>query len=735
MKLKLKGKSFLLIISILISFICTRLPLLQIFDYEYAVVFSFVNYFLSAIAGFLFVRGQSSPSKTKWNRALWLMLMIVLNLIPVAISFLNTFLFGVCDPYRGFSYFLVFAIPASLIGFTTALFSNYQSGKYKFLIFTIISFIMLTIPIVEIYLLPQIYFYNPILTFFPGTIYDEDIPISFNIVVYKTIIVIFFSILLYIIIIKPVQFKKKYITLGVYFVAIIFVLIKSELGFQTKFDKIIQSLGGKYESKNFVIVYPKEIDALEIDYLIKLHEYELQNLKNQMDIRINSKITSIIFRNREEKRKIFGAGQADVSKPWLNQIYSELGTVDRVIKHELVHILSSEFGVGIFKLSKNFNPSLIEGLAMAFENNYNDYDIDYLAYQLIKSNSNPPLEYLFAGFDFFSHSSSVAYIYSGSFMNYLRRIYGNEKIKLLYQTMDFEKIYKKNLSQLEKGFIKNLEAQDYKFNSSQAMLYFGRQPIFKKVCLRQTAILLKEAQERKNDNDFRSAKAIYLQLFKKTHNINSLIGYVEIILKQKKYSDAEKIVSKEIERYSENSSYYYLKFWLADIKVLCGKFDEAALIYNELKNKHLSFNYEAYIKFRLSLLNSNPNSVREFLSKTKFRNELLIDIAKKMNQSEVVDVQILQAEESDEIYKITKAYFEEGFDVESVKSAETAFYASKLFLKNAEYNLAEDLIKKALNFAPENKKQNYLEQLLRINWFKYQSENKSRLNDSSYSKN
>jgi hypothetical protein len=712
------SKIILISISAIVSLICTQVPLLNVFDYEYSVFISVLNYFLSAVTGFIFFRDKVSSLKNKIKKLL--IVLFLINFIPVFFSFSHTLLFGVCSPWRGFSYFIVFTVPSSLIGFSTAVFANFQSRKFAVLIFLISTVFLFFMPLIEIFFFPQIYFYNPILTFFPGTIYDEDISVSFTIIAYKFLIVVFFAGILFLVYNK--KLKKKYVILFIYFSATLFFLFKSSFGFQTSFSKIEQVLEGRYESNNFVIIYPEEISEKQLSYIIKLHEYELDNLLKEMQIKPKQKIISVLFRSQSEKRNIFGAGQADVSKPWMNQIYSEVDNIDKVLKHELVHILSAEFGWGILHLAKNFNPSMIEGLAMAYEDNYNDYDIDYLAFLIFQSKLNPPLENLFSGMNFFSHSSSLAYIYSGAFIKYLKNTYGNNKIKQLYHTLDFNKIYKKNVANLEKEFIKNLMDIGFQYNSAQANYYFGRQPILKKVCMRQSAILMKEANAMREKKDFSAAKKIYLQLFNSTHNIGALIGYVEIILSQKKYTQAERLISSEIENYSGNSNYYYLKYLLADIKLLLGKFAEANYIYNELLNNHISFVYDSFLRLRLELLGFNPDLAKEFLTDKEKRNEFLKRVFDKLNKHEIKDAYIIFAEESPLFYDLIKEHLINEFEVNDESSAQTAFMASKLFLKNSDFDFAKGFILKALNFVDKNKRQVYLEQLYRINWFIYQKE-------------
>ena len=153
-----------------------------------------------------------------------------------------------------------------------------------------------------------------------------------------------------------------------------------------------------------------------------------------------------LFDNRIQKKELFGAGNADVAKPWQNAIYISADSWDRTLKHELVHVFSAEFGTGLFKLASGFNPALIEGIAEAIEGTSDEISIKDFTYLAFSNNHKIDIESLFSGLNFFKSNSSLAYTFSGAFIKFLINKYGIEKVKLFYGNGDFRSVFKSDLN-------------------------------------------------------------------------------------------------------------------------------------------------------------------------------------------------------------------------------------------------------------------------------------------------
>ena len=158
--------------------------------------------------------------------------------------------------------------------------------------------------LLEFYFYPQVYFFNPIIGYFSGTIYDDKIDISSALILYRFII-LFFSLFL----IAAKRSTKKYIYFGLILVFyMIFILLKPSLGFSTNEERIVQKQGSVIHTDHFNIVLPKEVDSSFVDFAVREHEYYFSKYFSIFQLNTENKITSFVFRNTHEKRELFGAG-------------------------------------------------------------------------------------------------------------------------------------------------------------------------------------------------------------------------------------------------------------------------------------------------------------------------------------------------------------------------------------------------------------------------------------------
>ncbi len=196
-------------------------------------------------------------------------------------------------------------------------------------------------------------------------------------------------------------------------------------------------------------------------------------------VRMNEKINSFIFKDSKQKKLLLGTENADIAKPWLHQCFTVCDNYDETLRHEIAHVISSKFGTGILKVAANINPSLIEGVAVAADPFYAEYDIHYMAALAYKNGFKIKIKNLFSGYSFLTNTSSLSYIYAGSFVKFLIEKYGIKKLKRLYSDIDFVKIYKKPVDKLENeyySFIDTISAD----NQNSAYYFFGRQSILVK---------------------------------------------------------------------------------------------------------------------------------------------------------------------------------------------------------------------------------------------------------------
>ena len=191
----IKENFYLFVIIIIVATINLALlqfPLTNVFGYEFAAINALLLSFLSAIYAVSHFKKYSKQNKPepftlfKINTGLLF--------IPLFISVGNSFITGFCSFYDGILFYLVITVPSVIIGSALAVIVLSTFNRFQTILVILVYLCVLSITFFELYLNPQVYFYNPIYGYFPGTIYDEGLSVSSKLFLYRCINIIFFGI-------------------------------------------------------------------------------------------------------------------------------------------------------------------------------------------------------------------------------------------------------------------------------------------------------------------------------------------------------------------------------------------------------------------------------------------------------------------------------------------------------------------------------------------------------------
>ena len=460
--------------------------------------------------------------------------------------------------------------------------------------------------------------------------YDEDIDITFTIVLYRFFNLLFFSGIIVLIRkreLKTLMLSKWLLISCIILISVGFVYVSPRLGFGTSEVVLHDVLQKKIETSHFVIYLPQQLKNDEEKYITLLHEYYFERQTNFFKEKPEQKITSFVFRTSDEKRKYFGAGNADVAKPWLNQIYLSLDSYEQTVNHELAHVFAGKWSNNFLKIDANYNPATVEGIACAADPVYDDLDIHYLAFLATQNNLKVSIQSLFSGFSFFTNVSSLSYIYSGSFCKFIIDKYGISKFKEFYRYGDFEKSYGKKLSSIVSEYQKFISTVNYSNQVHTANYYFGRKPLVQKVCPRYLANKTNGIYRLIEEKDFTAAKQEILSI--KDYNKNySLLSGLVFCLEEEYPHQVETLLEKNLLNYKNTPYYYLLQLKLADEKIVNEKYDEAKVILDSLATWNPTGRVESRINLRKILLTKVESAASFFKAKEIDRFTILVNAYK-----------------------------------------------------------------------------------------------------------
>lgn len=685
----------IIIIIVFISLFFQTLPLVSTLNFEFSALSAIILFISSGLLTVYLLRkykniGVLLPMLiTKYKLYLWLLF------LPLIISILFNLLFQQCPICDGIIFYLVITIPAFYFGFVCGVFAYFISKKFSYVLFIASFLLFAIIPLLEFYFNPQIYFYNPIIGFFPGTIYDEEISISNTLLFYRSLNIIFFSILLYFTIkIGNKKNFKRYIFLSsITITAVVWIFLKPFLGFASTSNSIEKILKGETLSPNYKIVYPINVNIDKKRLFVLEHEYYYQALKQKTNLTPSNIITSFIFENGDQKRELFGTKAANVAKPWQSQIYIDQSTLDNTLEHELTHIFAAEIGSTILKITPDFNFALLEGYAMAMENNYSGFDIDYLAYLANKSDYKINLESLFSKLNFFGSASSLSYIYAGSFIKYLVHEYGIKVVNEIYQDIDFQKHIGKNLEQLGNEYSSYLDSLNYPVNKNRANYFFGYKPLIKKVCPREVANGLKDAWEKYSHEDYYSAKKKFREIYSYSSSYSALVGIIYCNTKLGMEGESKELLEKSLKDYEGTSSYFGVLLQFGDQLMLTNEIRKANSVYTVLANMKSTINYYNLAMIRKAMISVNEKFGADYIKGSDFDK---YSILKRINDDELfepsIPIMVKLSQRLNESSDLFESYLNKKTNLDEKISSNTAFVLSKYFYKNYKFN-------KALHFA------------------------------------
>jgi len=544
-----------------------------------------------------------------------------------------------------------------------------------------------------------------VIGYLPGTIYDEALTVDLKLILYRCINLLFFGGLLSGIILHysgKIRLVKSYVFSYLIILPVIFLFLSPSLGYSTTFSSLESELNNKITTDHFEIYFAEGID----DDLVKLitlhHEYYYKELVEYLKVIPKERIRSFVFKDRYQKKELFGSANADIAKTWLYSVFITYDNYDASLKHEIAHIFSTVFGSGPFDVADNINPFLIEGIATASSPFFNENDIDYLASVAYKGGYKVSLEKMYKFSSFFTQTSTISYIYAGSFTKYLITNYGIEKFKKLYTDLDFPKIYSKPLPEIEKSYDSYLESLNTDNTKDKANYYFGRQSIFYKVCPRFIADRLGKAWGYYRDKDYKNASSLFHLILQKGENYSAVVGLSESLNKLDKRDSAIVLLKDYLNKFENTAYFYNLELRLADFSAENSNINFADSIYQKIieQNPNRTLYYLSELRRTLS---EKDSSLINYVAAEDSGKYLILKNLNKDNYYYASFPVIVDLSKSfNENYNLFLKQFDKTFIVNDFLSAYGVYYLSQYMLENLDFDRARKMAALAMRYKLEN---------------------------------
>lgn len=319
---------------------------------------------------------------------------------------------------------------------------------------------------------PPVFIYNPLIGYFPGNVYDEEIALGWPLVWSRLESLAMITALAAAV---AGQFDERTrrlrrnlaagrralvqraIATGAAIVAIALRCNAGSLGYAINADDIQTKLGGRIDTEHFVIFYAETPDIrTDIPWIAADHEFRYAQVVAQTQVAPNGKLTSYYFASPEQKARWFGAKRVEMAKPWRREIYLDHRPFPHPsLRHEIAHAVAGAFGDPLFGVAAKhlvlFNPGVIEGLAVALDwpGGYDSLTPHQAVRAMQLLGVQPRISDLFS-IQFLAVSAARGYTTAGSFLRFLMERNGPGPMRSLYASGgDFVTAYHRPLADLE----------------------------------------------------------------------------------------------------------------------------------------------------------------------------------------------------------------------------------------------------------------------------------------------
>ncbi|MBX2990693.1 MAG: hypothetical protein KF749_05935 [Bacteroidetes bacterium] len=614
-------------IYLVVSLVCTHLPLLNYLGYEFSAVIALLASFISGFLTIRAVKGslsesavnpQSSSAALAFNSFKQaLVFNLSLLIIPLIVMLTNALFVKNCSLIEGFGFFVLIPVVSvlfsSAFGFFCA--AHYHWPRTLFVLFVLAMFAEV---LAVGYFTPAIFSYNFFYGYFPGLTYDEVLGISSSLVMFRILTLLLAGALVWMALLilrsthpddaswekglsllgAMMQGRSVFVTAALATLVIVTWWFRGELGFDSSSNFIRRSLGEAIETQHFRIYYAKQsYDKSEIRWIAAEHEFRLKQITDEFNLSYKGKIESFIYPSSEVKQRLMGAGNTNIAKPWSQQIHLTKQSLDATLKHELVHVVAAPFGLPIIKAS--LSTGLVEGLAMAIEWEWGSRTPHEYAAAMRRFGVGPDISSIMSLTGFAAQSSSISYVLAGSFCRYLIDTYGIRNMMLLYRSNEYERMYGKGLDSLVaewRTFLEGIPVTDQ--DRDVVDVLFRRPPIFQKVCARVIAARNALARKKFSGKKYDEAYALYDASFKETLSYESLSGLLSSSLRLGNYDVLSSALDTIILKNEKPAQYLPLFLTIGDGLWRKGDTLRALQLYRRLERADLSAGLTEAVRLR-----------------------------------------------------------------------------------------------------------------------------------------
>ena len=333
---------------------------------------------------------------------------------------------------------------------------------------------------------PMIFAFDPFFGYFSGTLYDTVIDAGTPLLTYRlgTMATLTFALSLAsllerseagALVVAPLKGAGPRATLTVVTLAasVAVTAYGPALGHWQTTQTIRRDLAGFRSGSRCDVVYPDALREEEISLLVKDCDEEMASVEAVWGARGPRRVTAFFFRDAGDKKRLMGAGDTYIAKPWRDEAYLQMAAYPHpVLGHELAHVVAGGVGRGPFRVAGSLggwwpNPGLIEGVAVAVSPDDDELTDAAWARAMMDLNILPPVERVFS-MEFLGANSAKSYTLAGAFVRWIMKTYGAPIVRRWYHGENLGAVVGASWDEMDRRFREDLAKYTL---SSEAVAY------------------------------------------------------------------------------------------------------------------------------------------------------------------------------------------------------------------------------------------------------------------------
>jgi hypothetical protein len=302
--------------------------------------------------------------------------------------------------------------------------------------------------------------------------------------------------------------------LGAWLVSLEVTARGSALGHFQSAATIASALGGHVSGPHCDVIYPDSVLGRDAQTMLLDCEQELAAVERKLATRLPGRVTVFEFADSEQKRRLMGAADTSIAKPWRHEAYVQLAAYPHpVLGHEIAHVVASSFARGPFKVGGGLwpNPGIIEGVAVAASPDDDELTSAQWARAMLEVGLLPPTQEIFS-LGFLGQSAERSYTVAGAFVAWVMERWGLAVVQAWYRGEALEGLTHEGWDALDGEFRVWLMTMPLPpAGMEYARARFGRSSVWRRKCPHVVDAFDRAGDRCRDEHRFDAAVGLYDQ--------------------------------------------------------------------------------------------------------------------------------------------------------------------------------------------------------------------------------